>query len=416
MKKYLDNLLKAVYDRVKSERFKESHRMQKKDFTRNRKLNFSEVVLLILKGGKNGLEAGIHTFLSEIHHDMETYSKAAFCKARQKIHPDAFKELFQLTVAQFYREVPFKTFRGYRLLAIDGTDLNLPNTSDLLEIYGSEAFRHGSQVQSQCSCLYDVLNHVILDGEMAPHNENERVLAVSHLEKLGTMQGEKELLLMDRGYPSEQLMRTMEEKGFKYLMRCNKDNFFREVREVTSPDAIATRKSKDGDLTFRVITVPLKDKDETLLTNIMEDDFTIEDFKKLYHLRWRIETKYDDLKNKLQLENFSGINNICILQDFYTTLFLSNAMAFLEADCAEEIERRNHSVEKKYEYQINRALTVSLLKDSFIELVITDSNRKRKKLYQHIQKELSRNLLPIRNGRSFPRHKKHTALKFHFNS
>lgn len=416
MKKHLDNLLKAVYDRLKSKSFKESHRMQKKDFTRNRKLNFSEIMLMILKGSKNGLQAGLHTFLKEIHHDMDTYSKAAFCKARQKIHPNAFKELFELTVDRFYREVSFKTFRGYRLSAIDGTDLNLPNTPELLEIYGSEAFFNGPQVQSQCSCLYDVLNHVILDGEMGPHNANERILALSHLEKLAAMQGEKELLLLDRGYPSEQLMHAIEEKGFKYLMRCNKKEFFREVRKADSPDAVVTRKSKERDLTFRVITVTLEDKDETLLTNIMDEDFTIGDFKELYHLRWGIETKYDDLKNKLQLENFSGINAVCILQDFYASLFLSNAMAFLEADCAAEIEKINRSGKNKYQYQMNRALTISLLKESFVELVITDSDRKRRKLHRHIQNELMSSLLPIREGRSFPRHKKHPAIKFPFNS
>lgn len=412
MKYHLDTLLQTVYERLQSEAFKEMYRMQSKDFTRNRKLTFCEIMLLILRSSKKSLHTCIDTFLKEVRCGVDSYSNAAFCKARQKIHPDAFKALFSLTVEQFYKEVSCKRYRGHRLLAIDGTDLNLPNTPELLELYGSEPFYNGPQVQSQCSCLYDVLNHIILDGIMDIHNASERTLALTQLEKL-----EKgDLLLLDRGYPSEQLMRAMEEKGVKYLMRCNKKEFFREVRKATAPDTVVTRKSKEGDLTFRVITIPLEGRNETLLTNLMEEEFTAEDFKYLYHLRWEIETKYHDLKNKLQLENFSGVNAVCVQQDFYATLFLSNAMAFLEADCREEIEKYNATEKNKYEYQLNRARTIDLLRESFVELVVTDSRRKRKKLYNHIQKQLQQSLLPIREGRTYPRHRKHPALKFPSNA
>lgn len=416
MKNHFDSLLRTVYDRIVSRIFKETYRMQEKDFTRNRKLKFHEIVLLILKGSKNGLRAGIQTFLKEIDTDVDTYSKAAFCKARQKIHPDAFKDLFEGSVTQFYEEVSWKRFHGYRVSAIDGTVLNLPNTAELLELFGSEPFIGNTQVQSHSSCLYDVLNHVIMDCQIGAHNGNERILALAHLEKLAAIRSEKELLVFDRGYPSEQLMRALDKKGFKYLMRCNKKEFFREVRKVDAPDAIVTRKCKDGDLTFRVISIALEDKFETLITNITDEEFTISEFKELYHLRWEIETKYDDLKNKLQLENFSGVSAICILQDFYATMFLSNAMAFLEADLTDEIEEYNLSHDNKYEYQLNRAATIAALKESFVEFVITDSNRKRKKLLRHIQRELMQCLIPIRNGRSFPRKRKHYSLKFHSNS
>lgn len=412
MQNHLNTLLRTVYEKLQSEAFKETYRMQSRDFTRNRKLGFFEIMLLILRSSKKSLHTSIDTFLKEVRCGVDSYSKAAFCKARQKIHPDAFKALFTLTVEQFYKEVPYKRYRGYRLLAIDGTDLNLPNTPELLELYGSESFFNGPQVQSQCSCLYDVLNHVILDGIMDVHNASERTLALTQLEKLG----KGDLLLLDRGYPSEQLMLAMEEKGIQYLMRCNKKEFFREVRKVTVPDAVVTRKSKEKELTFRVLTVAPEGKEETLLTNIMGEDFTVEDFQHLYGLRWGIETKYNDLKNKLQLENYSGVNAICIQQDFYATLFLSNAMAFLEADYAKEIEKLNASEKKKYEYQLNRARTIELLRNSFVELVVTDSRRKQKKLYNHIQKQLQQSLLPIREGRTFPRHKKHPALKFPSNA
>ncbi len=35
-----------------------------------------------------------------------------------------------------------------------------------------------------------------------------------------------------------------------------------------------------------------------LITNIFDDSFTSDDFKYLYHVRWGIESKYNDIKNK----------------------------------------------------------------------------------------------------------------------
>lgn len=148
-----------IYNILHSEEFKEKHRMQEKDFTRKRKLGFTEVSTMILKGMKRGLHAGITEFLEGTKTEVEEYSKAAFCKARQRINPSAFEEMFRTTAIDFYETPGYKTFNGYRVCAIDSSDINLPNTKELLEIYGSEPYSNGStQVQSMVSCLYDVLN------------------------------------------------------------------------------------------------------------------------------------------------------------------------------------------------------------------------------------------------------------------
>ncbi len=71
-----------------------------------------------------------------------------------------------------------------------------------------------------------------------------------------------------------------------------------------------------------------------LLSNIFDDDFTPEDFKELYHLRWGIETKYDDVKNKLKSESFSGTGPLAIRQDFFATMFLNNLASIMIAENA----------------------------------------------------------------------------------
>ena len=134
----------------------------------------------------------------------------------------------------------------------------------------------------------------------------------------------------------------------------------------------------------------------------------------LYQLRWGIETKYDDLKNKLQMENFSGIDPVCILQDFYSTMFLSNLLAYIEADCSDELDKINSSEQYKHEYKINTNHAIFVLKKSVVQMLLSDSPKEQKKLFSKIEHELFQCLSPVRKDRSFPR-VKHQALKFSFN-
>lgn len=177
------------------------------------------------------------------------------------------------------------------MCAIDGSDINLPNTKELLEEYGSEPYSNGAvQVQSLVSCLYDVLNHTILDASMHPYDFNERKAAIEHLDKLDSIRTEKELIIMDRGYPSSQLLKALEEKRYKYLMRVNKDNFFREIRDAKTDDEILYREIDGKNISFRLVTIELSSGNtEALITNLTDKSITKEMLAQLYRLHWGIE-------------------------------------------------------------------------------------------------------------------------------
>ena len=74
-----------------------------------------------------------------------------------------------------------------------------------------------------------------------------------------------------------------------------------------------------------------------MITNLDRNEFKTEEFQKLYHLRWGIETKYNTIKNKLCLEDFSGKTVISILQDFYATMYLANLVAAIKGETDEQI-------------------------------------------------------------------------------
>ena len=408
--KCIGKILKTVYDKIHSDDFKEGAKMHEKDFTRNRKLNFSETVLFILSGTKKSLQSALYAFFKEMKIQEESYTKQAFSKGRQRIKPEAFLELFTTITNEFYTTVETRKYKGYRVSAIDGTRYSLPNSKELEKKYGIQ--KTANQVQALGSCLYDVLNGMLLDVQLSSHNANERKLAEIHLEALKNIETDKELILMDRGYPSADLFRKIDEKGFKFVAR-SEPNFIKSI-PLSSNDCTVKHKFKSGiTCNLRVVKFELNNgKEEIILTNLFDEEYTSEDFKYIYHLRWGIEEKYDDLKNKLQIENFSGATDIAILQDFYATMFLSNLSSIMMFEYADEIEERYNTKELKHKYKANISMTISLLKLNLIEMLATDSDRKRTKIFNLICNRLTACVVPVRDNRSYPRSKTHYSLKF----
>lgn len=414
--KYLvGKTFKKVYDTFNNSDFIVKYKMRSRDFTRNRKAGFSDNMMMVLNKTGRGIRAAVRAFIKVAKEDDATYSQQAFSKGRMRIKWEAFREIYRITVDDCYSEFNYQTYNGYRLLAVDGSRLNLPYHPESAEEFGIQEST-GNQIQALASCLYDVLNGIVVDGIIAPCNASERDLAAEHLETIKKIK-EQDLIMFDRGYPSAQMIDQLENGGFRYLMRCDSSFVCGMKKYFKGSDCVITYLFKNSKIekTFRIVRFEINGTKEILITNIFDSDFTIEEFKHLYHLRWGIETKYNDIKNKLELESFSGTTPLAIRQDFYATLFLNNLASLMILENKEEIDERNASRDNKYEYKINVNAVVSELKESVILLLITDSKRKKRKILNNIYSFISNAVVPIRPNRSFERTKKHRANKFHQN-
>lgn len=98
----------------------------KSDFTRNRKLNLSTMLRLILFIGSSNLGTEI---LKYFNFDDEFSSISAFVQQRQKLKPDAFSHIFKEFLNKMITPENIKLFYGYRLIAIDGSDIVYPLNS-----------------------------------------------------------------------------------------------------------------------------------------------------------------------------------------------------------------------------------------------------------------------------------------------
>ena len=417
IKNIVGNFCKKIYDKINNVKFAEVSKMRKEDFSRQRKVGFGNTILIILNKTGKGLNAAIRTFRETIQKENENYSKQAFSKGRMRIKWEALREIFHDTVKEFYAEFDWKKYKGYRILAVDGTKINLPYHAESKEEFRIQPGT-GETIQALASCLYDTLNGIIVDACIEPVNSNERELAKEHLKRLSEIKSDRELITFDRGYPSAELLTFLENTPFKYLIRADQTFVRGIMKKVNSDDCIVCHtfvKSKIS-VRLRVLQIHLKDSEnndiiEILLTNIFEDDFTPEEFKELYHLRWGIETKYDDIKNKLEIESFSGTSPLAVRQDFFATMFLNNLASMMIAENADEIDRLHNSGQNKYQYKANVNTVISVLAEKVVQLFIV-SNRERKKILKFIYSEIQHSVVPIRPGRSNPRFRKHKSSHF----
>ncbi|HZJ83252.1 MAG TPA: transposase [Clostridia bacterium] len=136
-----------------------------------------------------------------------------------------------------------------------------------------------------------------------------------------------------------------------------------------------------------------------------------EEAKELYFKRWGIETKFDELKNKFQIENFSGVKPLIIDQDFYATLLLSNIATIFQQEAEEELIEENAKKNLKYEYKINKNIMVGKLKNSLIEMLLENDEDKKSILYAKFIRDIKRNVVPVIKGRAFERNKSISTSK-----
>lgn len=230
------------------------------------------------------------------------------------------------------------TFKGYRVIAVDGTIGELPDTRELMKLY--KPSKNALYPQFHAVASFDVLNCKFIDAEFSPAPANERDLAYSLLEKhdLGN-----DILLYDRGFPSIALIQKINDMGAKFVARVSK-SFIKEVNNFASTkytdkdvhikytsNRASSSRVKNITLPYefdlRCIKVELSSGEkEILITNIPRSEFKRKEIEKLYALRWGIEVGFNHLKNAINMEEFVGIKENSIKQEFYSALIKYNLL------------------------------------------------------------------------------------------
>jgi hypothetical protein len=375
---------------------------------------FAHMICFMLNQLKQSTQTALDRFFDLMGKEDVHMSQQSFSEARQKLKWEACRELMDFTVSVVYNE-GYSTWHGYRVWAVDGLKMQLPSDSKLLDAFGTTGCG-GSAAVAQSSCLYDVLNDFIADALLEPMQTDERSLALRHLHHLRGMESfAKELVILDRGYPSAALIKAFKEADVRFLMRVRK-KFSIEIDKMPLGDGRYVLAGHGEAIPVRVIKFLLPSGEtETLITDLFDKRMGISGFKELYFKRWPVETKYGELKNKLEIENFSGRTKEAILQDFYITVYLSNMITVAANETQPIIDDIQAENENKYMYKVNKNHAVGVFKDRFIQMLLEPDRRKAVRTYNRIIRLLTYHTTPIRPNRSVTRNPYPRKARFHFN-
>lgn len=389
----------------------EDNRVSEKDFTRKRKLPFVSLVLFMINIIKQTLQKELTNFLKHIKGNKTNITKSAFSQSRIKLKPEAFIELNNCLIEEFYTDNIIKEWNEFRLVAIDGSKLILPTHSkELMEKFG--ALSNGMIIpQAQISSCYDVLNEIILDVQLETIEADEKTLAVRSLDNLN----ENDLVILDRNYGAVWFYSYMKSKNVNFVNRISK-MFIKEsqlfwdspdesrIVEITHIPQKSRYRLEELGIKFqpfkiRFVKVVLDTKEiEVLATTLLDKEkYPSEIFKDLYFKRWGIETNFDHLKSNIHVEEFTGLSEIAIRQDFYVSTFINNLQSIIALDSKEEMDKNNQN--KKYEYKVNRNLSLGCMKDRIIDILTSNNPR----YYEELKELFKMNPNPVRKDRKNPR-------------
>ena len=397
-----------------------------RDFTRDRKLPLREMIsiLLCMEGGSLTNEL-LRYFKCSKH----TASSSAFIQQRQKINDSAFPSLFDLFVKNTDKD---KLYKGYRLLAADGSDIQIPTNPNHPDSYFPGANGQKPYNLLHLDAIYDLLQRTYLDATVCGRKKaDERGVLCKMVDRSSVS---KAIVIADRGYESYNLLAHIQEKGWKYLIRIKDidssgiasslklpatpefDTSFqlhltkrqtkaaKELLHDTNRykflyancpfDFLPSASRKHDPLTFyylpfRIVRFKIYDSCyETVITNLDTEIFPPDELKRLYGMRWGIETSFRELKYTVGLLHFHAKKVENITQEIFARLIMYNFSELITSHVV------IHKPNRKHPYKANFSVAVQVCRQFLLGNISPPD----------VEATISKNVSVSRTGRSNPRY------------
>lgn len=387
-----------------------------KDFTRRRKLDFKEMLNILLSMGGNNLKLELMKYFS---YDVETATCSAFVQQRGKILPEALELLFHRFTSS---AVNPNYYNGYRMLAVDGSALCIAHDPNDTENYCHKAENVKGYNMMHLNAMYDLCSRVYVDSIVQPGRKvNERQALTDMVDRSDIK--EKTIVLADRGYEGYNVFEHIAKKGWNYVIRVkdicsngiasglhlpNQETFdveystlltrrqtkevkahlekYRFMPSIQNFDYLPVSDKGNYPINFRVVRFAISENTyEFIITNLPEKEFPAEKIKEIYQMRWGIETSFRELKYAIGLTNFHSKKAAYILQEIFARLTMYN---FCEIIITHMVIKQKG---RKYSYQVNFTMAISIcLHYLRCRNVISPPN---------VEALIQKNILPVRNGR-----------------
>lgn len=380
---------------------------------RNRKLPFHKLALFLLLHSGRSLQREIDLFYEGLGYSSSklALTKGAISRARSALCPQVFKALNQESIRAFYQQGKVKRWKGHIVKAIDGSTTILPESHPSIK----QAFpAHGFGPKAACarhmaylSQLYDVFNGVVCDAQMAPYATDEMTLAKAHLKHCSS----GEVLLLDRFYPSYGLFVELLQRKLHFCVRM-KNGWWKQVRELVDShdnDRIVVFELPKAHhhyaQSIRLRLIKMKDKNgkiRVFCTSLLDEkQYSRLSISNLYKKRWRIEECYKTLKQRLQLDQFTGITSWAVRQDYYAKILLISLCRIMAFDIKPTRKAGQKTNSKKAKpLKINYTYALSRVKQVIIQML---QNADLVPLVRECQKRIALIFEPSKEGNHNPR-------------
>ena len=325
-------------------------RAPEKDFTRRRKLWPERLVKLLLAMGGGNMNSEL---LEHFNYSADTPSASAFSQQRAKLRPELLERLFRT-----FQFKPRRLCHGYRLLAVDGSDVQIPTDPTDPDSHFEGTRGHKDFNVTKIAVLYDLMDRSYADAIVRGKGvANENKLLVEMAERLDS--SIPTIIVADRNYECYDTMAKLERNGLKYLIRAKEHkgiasgldlpgteefdmqvdlsltrkknmstipllkerNKYRFIPGTLRFDLLSTNSNAFYHLPFRIVRFKLTEGTyEILITNLAPEEFPLPELKKLYAKRWGVETSFRELKYTVGLLYFHSKKSQLILQEIWARL------------------------------------------------------------------------------------------------
>lgn len=392
-------------------------------FTRHRKITVCDLISQMLTRRGRSQWSELMDFYNT-KNEIKDISETGFYLARKKFNPEAIRVMCNEFCANSYDKYDerIQKFKGLYLLSIDGSKINVPNTKKNDVYFGKLKNEANQPTMALISTLHDCLNGVKLDILVDKARGSERDLASKHIKHFCDNYIGKAIFVMDRGYPSMRLFDQIIDNDQFFLIRIPSNFLSSYTKDINIGDdkivevifdRITTNDYRDDikfrqklmntKYQFRFTKVKIgtdkegKDTFELLISNLPKDNFSIDDLKDIYHKRWEIETSYNRLKNRMNIEEFSGYDTNLVLQDIYADTWLFNLVAFsiLEANYKKPLEQKNG----KYTIKHNFNKSIGIMKRLVLKILMCADPKDRTKYVEQLDTNIESNIVWVENNR-----------------
>jgi hypothetical protein len=290
---------------------------------RTRKLPASLVVLLCVAMNLYTNDCIAHVFfrlLSRIRWLLADsrmaphVSKGALCQARYRLGARPLVALFKSVCTKPLAEpetVPEALLFGLRLMAVDGTVLDLPDTPENVRVFAKRHCPRGRSAwpQARVVALSECATHAVLEAGVWPHDLDERAAGLRLLRGVG----EGVLLLWDRGFHSFEMVQAALARGSELLVRLPQTvkpgppaaTLSDGTQLVWLRPANYGRRKRGERVLVRLIRYTLEDPkrpahrvEHRLITSLLDPEHAgAEELAIAYHSRWEFELTIDEIKS-----------------------------------------------------------------------------------------------------------------------